>query len=271
MAVWQGDFGKGQATGSGVWSDPGANPCLAYGPIPAAGTTGSGILLPPFRVGMVITGDYGSEFVLGKLVLASATDLLPGQAYQLDKDYVLTLLTTANSVLNEEVVIAQVLAPQLAAGTYYVWGQRAGRTVVLAAASSVATGSGETTATAGTLKFPASATASTKSVTPATAYQASSGITFTATTTNGSPTLTNVSSINDLQLGAVITGTGLPSNAFVLAIRKTGNTWSIDIGTNTAGSYTTLQNCTATANTITMTVTNMVTCNLDWPTLNKQN
>src|SRR5665213_2075317 len=80
-AVWQGDFGTGQATGSGVWSDPGVNPCKLYGPLPAAGQTGQGVLLPPYKVGMVVNGDLGAEFVLGKLVLAGTTDLLPGQGY----------------------------------------------------------------------------------------------------------------------------------------------------------------------------------------------
>lgn len=279
--VWQGDFGKGISTGSGVWSDPGANPCVPYGPVPAAGVSGQGNVQPQFRVGMVVTGDYGAEFVLGKLVLASATDLLPGQAYQLDKDYIATLLTTGNSVLNEEVVIGQIWAPQLAVGTYYIWFQRSGRAAVQAAAASVATGSGETTATAGVLKFPASATAATKSVGPATAYQASSGITFTGTTVNGSPYITNVQSVSggatdplrDLTLGQVITGTGMPANAIIAAIDKLGpgGTWRVTIGTNTAGSYATLQNATAGGAGVTFTVTNMITCNLDWPTLNKQN
>lgn len=273
MTVWQGDFGKGQNSGSGVWSDPGVNPCVLYGPAPAAGVSGQGVLNPPFRVGSVITGDIGSEFILGKLTLAGVTDLLPGQSYFIDKDFNLTLFSATNgsNVLNAEAGILNVWSPQTAVGTYYAWLQRAGHASVMAIAGSVSTGSAETCGTAGSVKFPASATASQKSVGPETAFVASSGVTFTATTTNGSPTLTNVSSITDLQLGQVITGTGLPANAIIAAIRKTGNTWSIDIGTNTAGSYATLQNCTATANTITMTVTSHVTANLYWPTLNKQN
>ena len=237
MTVYQGDFGKGVATGSGVWSDPGANPCILYGPQVAAGLSSNGAPLPNWRPGMVVSGDVGAEFVYAKLALASVTDLLPGQAYQLDKDYNATLLTTANSVLNQEVVILNVWAPQTPVGAYFGWFQRAGRASVQAAAASVATGFGETTATAGQLKFPATPTAGQKSVSPTSGYQASSGITFTGNTAAGSSTITGVTSINDLQLGQVITGANLPANAIVAAIRRSGGGWSIDIGTNTAGSY----------------------------------
>jgi hypothetical protein len=271
MTVYQGDFGKGVATGSGVWSDPGANPCILYGPQAAAGTSSNGVPLPNWRAGMVVSGDAGSEFVYAKLVLGGVTDLLPGQVYQLDKDYNATLLTTANSVLNQEVVVLTVWAPQTQAGGYFGWFQRAGRASVQAAAASVATGFGETTATAGQLKFPAAPTAGQKSVSPTSAYQASSGVTFVGNTTAGSPTITGVASINDLQLGQVITGANLPANAIIAAIRRSGAGWSLDIGTNTAGSYATLQNATGAAVGTTFTVTSHVTVNFDWPTLNKQN
>jgi len=270
--VWQGDFGKGVSTGSGVWSDPGANPCLLYGPATSAsGSNGTGVIQPQFRLGMIISGDLGAEFVYGKLTLASVTDLLPGQVYQLDKDYNATLLTTANSVLNEEAVVLNVWGPNTAAGAWYGWFQRAGHVAVQAAAASVASGAGETTATAGALKFPATPTAGTKSVGPASAYGASSSIAFTGATVNGSPYITGLTAITDLQLGQVITGTGLPANSIIAGIDKTAAGWRVLIGTNTAGSYQVNQNATANGSGVTFTVTNMVVVNWDWPTLNKQN
>jgi hypothetical protein len=274
---WQGDFGKGVPTGSGVWSDPGANPCILYGPQPAAGVTDNGVPYPNYRLGMVINGDAGAEFVYCKLVLAAATDVLPGQAYQIDENYTATLLLNSTSVLNENVVVLNVWSPQLAAGTYYGWFARAGNIAVQAAAGSVATGFGETTATAGQLKFPATHTAGMKSVSPTSAFQASSGITFTGNTATGSPYITNVVSANangaiaDLQLGQVITGTGLPANAIIAAIDRQGTGWRVTIGTNTAGSYNVLQNATANGTAVTFTVTNMVIVNFDWPTMNVQN
>lgn len=280
-AVWQGDFGTGQPTGSGVWSDPGVNPCKLYGPLPPTGSTGAGVLLPPFKLGSIANGDLGSEFVLGKLVLASATDLLPGQGYFWDKDFTLTLTsgTNANNVLNAEVGVLNVWGPQTPAGTYYAWVQRAGHASVQAAAASVATGSAETTAVAGQFKFPASPTASQKNALPMTAYGASSSVTFTGSTTAGSPYITGVQSVsggaanplNDLQLGQVITGTGLPANAIIAAIDKQGPGWRITIGTNSAGNYAVSQNATANGSGVTFTVTSRVTANVFWPTLVKQN
>ncbi len=280
-AVWQGDFGTGQPTGSGVWSDPGVNPCKLYGPLPTAGKTGDGVLNPPFRPGMVVNGDLGAEFILGKLVLASATDLLPGQGYFLDKDFTLTLTsgTNASNILNAEVGVLNVWGPQTPAGAYWAWIQRAGHASVIAAAASVATGSAETTAVAGQFKFPASPTAAQKNALPMTAFNASSGVTFTGTTVNGSPYITAVQSVSggaanpldDLQVGQVITGTGLPANSIIASIDKQGSGWRITIGTNTAGSYSVVQNATANGTGVTFTVTSHVTANVFWPTFVKQN
>jgi hypothetical protein len=277
---WQGDFGKGVSTGSGVWSDPGANPCLLYGATPAAGTAGGGIVNPQWRLGMVITGDYGAEFVFCKLVLASVTDLLPGDCYFVDANFNLTLFSTtnANNVIGDEVGVGQVFAPATAAGSYYLWLQRAGRCAVRAIAASVANGAGETNATTpGTMKFPAAATAGQKSAAPAQAYVASSGLTFTANSVNNSPYLTAVVSastggaVTDLVPGMTITGTGLPANACIAAIDKTGGVWRVSIGTATVGAQSTLQNATANGTAVTFTVTTHVSANLYWATLAKQN
>jgi hypothetical protein len=279
MSVFQGDFGRGVQTGSGVWSDAGVNPCILYGPAPASGVSNQGLPVPQFKVGTVYTGDQGSEFVFCKLVLSGTTDLLPGDAYFWDEYWTLTLFsgTNANNTLNAEVGVGQVFAPATVAGTYYLWVQRAGHAAVRAVSGSVATGFGETSSTAGAMKFPASATASQKSVTPASAFVASSGITFTGNTTNGSPYITNVVSamtgggITDLVPGMTITGTNLPSNSCIAAIDKQTDGWRISIGTSTTGAQSTLQNATGTATGTTFTVTTHISANLYWPTLAKQN
>ena len=278
--VWQGDLGKGVPTGSGVWSDPGVNPCALLTP-PAAGS-GGGVPQPQFKPGMIVNGDYGAEFILCKLVLAGTTDLLPGDCYFVDGAYNLTLFSTTNAsnVAGAQVVVGQVFAPATVAGTYYLWGQRAGSSIVRAIAASLANGAGETNATtAGTMKFPIATTptAGQKSAGPAQAVVASSGLTFTATTVNGSPYLTNVASassgggVTDLVPGMTITGTGLPANACIAAIDKVGGQWRITIGTATAGNQSVAQNATANGAAVTMTVTTHVSAILYWPTLNKQN
>lgn len=283
--TWQGDFGKGAATGSGVWSDPGANPCVLYGPVTQttsvesfqAGYGSGAIPQVQWKPGMTVAGDSGAEFVFCKLVLSAATDLLPGQVYQWDENFNATLLTTSNSVLNEEIGVLNVFSVQQSAGTYYAWMQRAGHAAVMAAASSIATGQAESTATGGTVKFLNTHTVGAKSTDGMTAFGASSSITFTGTTTSGSPYVTAVASGNvnggiaDLQVGMVITGAGLPSNSCIAAIDKSGGQWRVSIGTATAGSWNVLQNATASGSGVTFTVTSHVAANIYWPQLKTQN
>jgi hypothetical protein len=275
---WQGDFGKGVSTGSGVFSEPGANPCLLYGPLPTAGMTSGGMINPQWKLGMVIEGDSGAEFIFCKLVLGSVTDLLPGQVYEWDENFNLTLLTTANSVLNEEVGVLNVWAPQTAAGTYYGWVQRAGHAAVQAAGASIATGQAETTTTAGQVKFLAASshTAGSKSTDGITSFGASSSISFTGNTTSGSPYISNVVSsaagggITDLTLGMAFSMAGF-TNAIIAGVDKQGGQWRILVGTNTGGSYATNQNATATATAAVGTVTSHVVANVFWPQLKAQN
>ena len=280
MAVYQGDFGKGIATGNGLTAAPGFNPCLLDGPVTIPGVQDQGGFFPKAKIGQVINGDFGTEFVYGKLVLATATDLIPGQVYQLDERFTATLLSTtnANNLLNYEVGVLNVLAAQLAAGTYYGWFARAGRMAIKADGSSIATGQGEaSTATAGNLKFLNAHSAGVKTVSPTTAFGASSSITFTGSTTSGSPYINNVVSagafgpIEDLNVGMTITGAGLPTNALIWAIDKQGSLWRVTIGTAVTGSLNTLQNATATATGVTFTVTSHVAANVYWPTLAAQN
>ncbi len=273
---WQGDFGKGVPTGSGVWSDPGANPCVLYGPA----RPGSSIPVPQWKPGMILSGDYGAEFVFCQLVLGGTTDLLPGDCYFLDGNFGLTLLSTTNAtnVIGAQVAAVQVFAPATPAGTYYVWAQRAGNTSIRAVSGSLTNGQGETNATTpGTLKFPATPTAGQKSVGPAQGLSGSSGLTFTGNTASGSPFITGVVSastgggITDLVPGMTITGTGLPANACIAAIDQVGGQWRIAIGTATTGAHTVAQNATASGTGVTFTVSLHVSAVFYWPTLSKQN
>ena len=278
--VWQGDFGKGVSTGSGVSFEPGVNPCLLEGPLAAAGVADDGAPAPGGRLGAVARGDAGAEFVCCKLTLAAAADLLPGQWYFWDENYSLTLgsAVNASNLVNAEAGVLNVWAPQAPAGTYHAWVQRAGHCSVKADAGSVAGGFAETSSLlAGNMKFPAAPSAGQKSISPASAFVASSAIAFTGATVAGSPCITGVVSasagggVADLQLGQAITGAGLPANAIIAAIDRQGSGWRVTLGTNTAGSLSVAQNATATAAGVVFTVTSHVTANLSWPTLARQN
>ena len=279
--IFQGDFGTGQPTGSGVFSDMGMNPCVL---VKAPTTAGGGIPAPQFRPGMVVNGDLGSEFVYGKLVLGAVTDLLPGQMYQLDENYTATLLSTTNgnNVLGYEVGVPErVVAAGRVGNLLRLVPTRRSRRHPGGRGFRRHWRGGDQLATAGAMKFPASATAGQKSVSPATAFGASSSITFTGTTLTGSPYVTNLASgvsgglnppITDLQVGMAFTMTGF-TNAIIAGIDRQGpgGTWRILVGTNTGGSYATSQNSTASGSAVAGTVTSHVAANLYWPTLFKQN
>lgn len=270
--IWQGDLGSGISTGSGVFGEAGCNPCVLSPALPSGGTSNmkaeDGIPVRMFKLGDIVRGDYGTEFMYCRLVLGSTTDLLPGQAFQIDENFSATLTTTSGLVLSQPGGFGMVFAPATAAGTYFLWLAIRGNIGMRAAASSILGGEGETTATAGVLKFLVSHTGSSLTIKNAVAFAASSNITFTGTTVSGSPTISAVASqislegatggITDLQLGATITGSNLPSNACIGAIRKVGTAWAIDIGTSTTGAQKTLQNATGSAAGTTFTVTTNV-------------
>lgn len=287
--VWQGDFGKGIATGSGVYSDPGINPYVIYGPISATATsvmafsTGFGSNAIPqiqFRLGLVAQGDYETEWIFCRYVSTGTPDLLPGQVWQIDENYSASLITTTTAAanLNAQVGVSYVFFPAIPAGTYYFWLARAGRVIVQAAASSLAGGGAQTGATAGQVKFLTTHTAGTWQVSPFSAFAASSNITFLGDTVNGQPYITNIKSqisingvtggLTDIVPGAVITGTNMPSNALIKTIDQlgAGGTYRITLGTNTAGAMNTTQNASGTAAGTTFTITNMVQGLLYWPT-----
>lgn len=290
MALFQGDFGKGVTTASGIYGDPGVNPWILYGPTPStttvmASSTGYGSNAIPqvqFRVGTVSPGDYETEWVFCRLAVAGPVDYLPGQVFVVDENFNASLATTTTAATNKNLnaMVGYVYAPATATGTFYLWLARAGNLAVQAAGSSLANGQAESTATGGQVKFLVTHTAATWTLSPLTAYGASSSITFKADTVNGSPVLSNLTSqvtgplggtggITDLIPGMVITGTGMPSNAIISAIDKAGpgGSYRAFIGTNTTGAMFTSQNATATNLQTTLTVTNIVAAKVMWPTV----
>lgn len=249
--------------GSGTFSVPGVDPTQLYSNVQS-------IPQPGFRLGTVAYGSDGSSFVFVKLVLAGVTDILPGQLLALDKDWAGTLATNAAATLNQRAVLLQCFRNAAPAGTYWLWAGMSGN--LAAKCTGTANGFGETTGTAGLINFAASATASQKSVTPTSLYV--TNFTFTANTLNGSPTITNVSAaaVADLQLGALISGTGVPGTTAVGSITKTGGTYAIGLVSAATGGFATSVNATATGTAITMTITGTLPANVSVaPTFNKQN
>lgn len=238
----------------------GCDPKVLEGP---SGTTGTGTISPQFQLGHVAYGDAGSEYTYCKLVLASATTLLPGQLYYWDDDYALTLLATAASPYGVRVGVGLVNAYSVAAGTYYMWVQHAGQAPVRYTTQTT-NKPVETTATAGAMNSPASATGSSKKILGLAFTKAIA--TFTGTVTNGSPYITGPFTGATVQsgpfLGASISGTGIPASTQIGSITSVGGVITSISMVNSSG---TLVNGTATNAGVTITPSLVAEARVSWP------
>jgi hypothetical protein len=231
---------------------PGASPFSLEGPV----TAGTGQLGPQFKPGTTVAlGDNGAEFIYCKLVLSGTTTLADGQLYTIDGTFSASLLTTTNSPRGQSVVVGRVNQANVAAGTYYFWVQRAGNAPVVMSGSANALA--ETTATGGKANFTNSPTVGSKLIVGLYVFNASP--TFTANTKNGSPTLTGISSLDEVALGAGVAGTGIPGSTTVIGIDRVN------------GTITMSANASADGTGITVTLSGTVAANVMWPYIDKTN
>jgi len=242
-----------------TWDELGASPTTLYGPQAAAGVTSNGSPQPQFKPGTMVTGD-GGEWVFCTLVLAGTTTLANGQAYVIDRNWVATLITTANSPRGVSVGFGNVSQASVAAGTYYIFLQISGHVGVQF--TGVANALAETTATGGLLNFTNTPTGTTKAVVPIALMVASQ--TFTADNTLNSFTLTNVSSLNDVSVGASLAGTGVGASAKVVAYGTNSN--------NFLGNWIQVDVVSTATNTAqTITQTGVITANVMRPVVGVTN
>jgi hypothetical protein len=169
----------------------------------------------------------------------------------IDRNFTATLLTTSNSPRGSSVGFGSVSQASVAAGTYYIWLQIFGHAPVQFTGSAAA--AAETTATGGLTNYNNTPTSGAKTILGLNLYVASQ--TFTATVTNGTFTLTNVSSFNDIAIGATLAGTGVGSSAKITALNPANGTITVDVVS------------TATGAPITVTQTGVITANVTHPTV----
>lgn len=235
-----------------TWDEAGASPTVLLGPLVAAGVSNQGVPQPQFAPGTVVSGNGKGEWVLATLVLGSTTTLANGQAYVIDRNFVATLLTTTNSPRGSTVGIGSVSQASVVAGTYYIWLQIHGHAPVHFTGSAAA--AAETTATGGLVNYNNTPTGGAKTILGNHLYVASQ--TFTADAVNGSAILSNVSSFNDVAVGATVAGTGIPASTTVV---------SFGPNINGVAQLTMSANATATNVGITVTQTGVITANLNYP------
>jgi hypothetical protein len=114
-------------------------------------------------------------------------------------------------------------------------------------------------------------TVGTRKVAPAALYL--TNFTFTANTTLGSNLLTNVSSVNDLAVGASLAGAGIPGGTTLVPYAQAGASGANN-GNPIRNDRNTLQMsaaATATAAAVVITVTGVLTANLQRPTIGTSN
>jgi len=140
------------------FSKPGANPYAIHSGV------GEVSKVPGFKLGDVLRGDAGAEFIFCKFTASGSTTLVDGSAFTVDKNFVATLLTTSNSPFGSMVGIGRAAGVVADTVVVYLWLQIHGEANVLGKANAVAATSPETSATAGAINAPASHTTGAKTI-----------------------------------------------------------------------------------------------------------
>ena len=235
--------------------DAGCNPFTLKGPA----VSGSGVPLPQHKPGTRQDGDCEAEFVYCPLSLAAVTSLVDGMMFAIDTDYNAVPLTTASALRGMSVGVGRVAQPNVLAGNYFIWLQIAGHAPVVAN-TGTPNAPGETTANAGVANFPnGAATVGAKTVRGVFLMAAS--VVFTATTVQGTPYLSAVSSDDNLVVGQTVAGAGIPANTTIKTIAYTGGTAQITLSAN----------ATATAYGVNVTATGTLPANLLRPYIDQTN
>ena len=217
-------------------SDIGGRAGLPEGPF---GTIGN-YPMPSFEFGETIDGNRGSVFIYCRYAPVGSGTWNQGDVFVFDVESFTAHPATLGSAYNpfgawvgtlylgNKSGVDASLAPSTwswtyTAGTYGIWLQIAGCGLVNANSINAQTKPCSTTATAGQVDFPSSAAANSQTV--ALLYPPLLTGTFTANTTNGSQTLTNVSSNKNLFPGMTLSGTGIPNGTYIVDMQ--GSTMTI--------------------------------------------
>lgn len=224
-----------------------------YAPEGPFGAAGNFPLLS-FKPGSVVGGDAEGEFVYLLFSPVTSVTLNQGDALVWDQSFIAVQSATGAGAhpfgacvgtlfLGGRVGDPAAITPGNAwswtftPGTYGIWVQRAGTSLLNLASINVQTKPINTTAVAGQLNQPSSPLAGSMGIQGV--YSTLSTATFTANTTNGSATLTNVSATKGLEIGVSLSGTGIATGAIITDIQGSTITMSLAAtATNSAQTMT---------------------------------
>ena len=191
---------------------------------------------PPFAYGDTFQGSAGSEFIFLKYAPIASVTYNQGDVFVWDSSFmaVPSKLGSGYHALGSNVGTiffgGRVGDPGSAQknqgntwsyafvpGTYGIWVQRAGASVVNATTVTAQADQAFTTATLGSIS--ALASGATNSQTVQGLFTAVLSFTFTATTVSTSSVLTVVSDTNKLEIGMTLSGTGVPNGTYITDIQ----------------------------------------------------
>ena len=207
------------------------------------------------RPGTTVLGDGGARFILVRFTATNNQVLNQGDLMRIDNNFVGTLLATSGGALGASVgtffcagnylhappdqmsPFSYTFSP---AGDYAVWVQVGGTSLLNCASTALTAKTVTTSTTAGRADAPTAGPAG-GSYTLFGVFLPATNYTFTATTVNGSPVLTSVSTLTGIYPNQTITGTGIPASTTIASIDPKNNTVTLSA------------NATANGSTITMT------------------
>jgi hypothetical protein len=242
----------------------------AEGPFGAAGQ----MPLPSFKFGQVVAGDAEAEFVYLNYVATASVTLRQGDWVIWDNTYqaILSGGAAMTSGMNPFGASCGTIylggrtadpaaypnpgnqwSQTLTAGSYGIWVQRCGTSLMNVATINAQTKLMNTTTVAGQMNQPSAALAASMGVTGA--WTAPLTGTFNATTVTGSAILTAVTYVltaaRGIVVGARVTGTGIPAGSYITSVD--GSTVTINQAASASGTIVVTQ----TWNTAEVTTTNL--------------
>jgi hypothetical protein len=205
---------------------------------------------PDFRYGSIVQGDAAGVFVAAKFTATAGQVVKQGDVFYINNNFTATLAATSGRALGVKIgtffmggnyqltpgATAQPYSYTFApAGDYLVWLQVDGVSLVNVASTALTGKVACTTTTAGQIDAP-TAGVTAGSATLFGLYLPATNYTFTATTVNGSPTLTNISTLVGIYPNMTITGTGIPGSTTIASIQGVPGNYTITLSANASAS-----------------------------------
>jgi hypothetical protein len=207
-----------------------------------------------FKFGTVARGDCEAEYVYIAFNAPVAVTLQQGQLIGWDASFQGYIPTTTNTRRGDKIGTfflggTLLYSVTLQPGSYGLWVQRTGESLLLLAAAGTTIPANAnlvtTSATGGAADAPTTPLTGTKLIVGL--YISPISGTFTANTTTGSAILTNLSTLQGVEVGMKLTGTGIPVGNFVQSFNGTTLTMGNNLAAGSALATATNTSATITA------------------------